>query len=131
MMYTVNAGHTEPHEVADARELDALLDALTEQAEVSGPVVVGIYRQDGTHWFGMDVGIGHPERSFLFATGDDGGYGFEPGLEPWPEDISFDYGGTPTDYHPEETRVRSVTARRAARELVTTGRLPGCVQWEG
>jgi hypothetical protein len=131
MTYTVSTGRNEPQKVANADELDALLDALTEQAQVSGPVVVGIYRQDGAHWSGMDIGIGHPERSFLFATGDAGGYGFEPGLEPWPEDISFDYGGTPTDYHPEETRVRPATARRAARDLVTTGRLPGSVEWEG
>jgi hypothetical protein len=131
MTYLVSAGRDEPRQIADVDDLDALLDALAARAELSGPLVVGIYRQDGEHWLGMDLGIGHPERSFLFATGDDGGYGCEQGVEPWPADIVFDYGGTPTDYHPEETRVRPATARQAARELVASGQLPSSVRWEG
>src|SRR5262249_22582825 len=66
---------------------------------------------------------------FVFATVGPGGDGTQPGIEPWPEDINFDYGGTPTDYHPEETRVRSETARQAAPEYVRSGQPAGGPVW--
>lgn len=127
MNYLVSWGRDEEREVATAEEMDAV---LREIAGERTRVVVGVYRKDAGRWVGMDVGIGHPERSFVFFNDRHGGYGSEPGIEAWDGDISFDDGGRATDYHPEETRVLAETAMRAAQEYVTTGQQPTCVVWQ-
>jgi hypothetical protein len=129
MAFVVSWGRGGQREITAAQELDPLLEEAAEQARTSGPVVVSIYRHDDGHWVGMDIGVGHPERSFAFYNDTGGGYGFEASLELWADDIVFDYGGAPTEYHAEETRVRPAAALHAAREYVATGRRLTCLLW--
>jgi Immunity protein Imm1 len=130
MSYIVSWRRHEPEKVDSVAELDALLERIREDVATSGPVVVGVYQQQGDEWIGMDLGAGHPQRSFVFATGTPGGYATEPGVEPWQGDIVFDYGGTPTEYHPEETQVSPQTGLQVVREFVATGRRLSGVTWE-
>jgi Immunity protein Imm1 len=126
--YLVTWGPSSEQEITSPRDLDAVLRRV---AAVGQPLVVGVYYQvDSGRWVGVDIGVGHPQRSFVFLNERGGGYGREDGVAEWDDDIVFDDGGQPTDYHPEETRVRAQTALRAAREFVATGHRPSCVTWE-
>ncbi|MBT8228366.1 MAG: hypothetical protein HKP61_18215 [Dactylosporangium sp.] len=80
---------------------------------------------------GLEVGVGHPDRAFVHFTTADGlgsGHGAEPGAEPWPNTLAWDYSGQRTDYDPVKTRVTPAAARQAARQYVTTGQRPTCVE---
>jgi len=114
-------------DVADVEGLQAVLDEVTARRE---RLVVGVYQQRDGHWIGMDFGVGHQQRSFVFFNAREGGYGVETDLPEWDGDIVFDFGGQGTDYHPEETRVRPATAIQAARQFVETGQLPTCVSFD-
>lgn len=127
MKYLVTWGAVGEREVGGPGELDEVLQQVLAQRE---RLVVGVYYQaDSGRWVGMDLGVGHPERSFVFFNERGAGYGQENGVGTWDGDIVFDDGGQATEYHPEETRVRAQTALAAAREFVTTGEQPTCVCW--
>jgi Immunity protein Imm1 len=130
MSYLVSWRRNEPEKIDGVTELDAVLERIEREAASDGPVVVGVYQQHGDEWIGMDVAAGHPQRAFVFATGTPGGYATEPGVEPWPADIVFDHGGTPTEYHPGETQMSPATARRVVREFVATGARLRCIRWD-
>lgn len=128
MKYLVTWGADAEQEVGSPAELDDLLGRIRAQ---QARVVVGVYYRDsGGQWVGLDIGVGHPERSFVFFNQRGAGYGRETSLYMWGADIVFDDGGQGTGYHPEETRVRAETALDAAREFVATGKRPTCVTWE-
>ena len=78
---------------------------------------------------GLQIGVGHPTRSFVLWHGEDGGYGFEPGLEPGPAGLRFDQGGQPIYPDPQDLRVTPEVARAAVREYLVTSQRPGCVRW--
>jgi len=107
-------------------ELDQVLDRISRDAEADkAPVVVDIFPTDGSA--GLQIGVGHPQRSFVFHVSY--GFGTDPTVAPWPQTIEFDYAGEPTDYQPEETRVAPGAARAAAREYITTRQRPTCLEW--
>jgi len=108
-------------QVQSAAELDAVLDEIsaTEQFMVTIYPVGG--EPDGPS---MQIGIGHPQRGFVLWLGSDPGYAVDLDNEPLGEDLTFDYGGEPTDYGPARTRVSSEQVRQAVREFVATGARP-------
>ncbi|HKT03648.1 MAG TPA: Imm1 family immunity protein [Rugosimonospora sp.] len=128
MKYLVTWGAGGEQEVSSPAELDALLYRIRA---AQTRVVVGVhYQATNGRWVGMDIGVGHPERSFVFFNERGGGYAREPSLYVWSDDIVFDDGGQATGYHPNETLVRAEKALDAAREFVATGKRPTCVTWE-
>jgi hypothetical protein len=127
--------------ISSAAELDTVLDEI----DAAGlPQLVGIYPPEYTTadfdpWSdaarppALQLGVGHPDRSFLLFIGDGGGEAIEAGMPPWPDDaadIAFDYGGEPVFCGADRARVRPQTARQAAREFVATGQRPTCVTWQ-
>jgi hypothetical protein len=110
-------------------EVKALLSALHEAGQ---PVVVDVFQyHDGRPAGGAQVGVGHPERSFVLYFGPpEGGYAVEPGISAWDDDIEFSYGGQATDYHPAETRITPARAYEVVREVVATGERPTNVDWD-
>ncbi|MFY1673863.1 Imm1 family immunity protein [Plantactinospora sp. WMMB334] len=139
MSYVVTWGWGNRRPGFSATELDAALD----EAAASGvPRVVGIYPPehlagDASPWDepqppALQIGVGHPDRSFVLWLGPEGGIGVEADAPSWPSgapDIAFDYGGDAVFAGPTRARVTPATARQAAREFVRTGQRPTCVQW--
>jgi hypothetical protein len=118
------AGHAT---VDGPEQVDAVLSPLHDSGR---PVVVDVLRyQDGTPVDGVQIGVGHPERSFVLWIGEQGGYAAQAGVGPWGDDIEFAHGGEPTAYHPEETRITPEAAFALVREVVDTGRRPAGVEW--
>ena len=73
---------------------------------------------------GLQLGIGHPERSFVLALDRPGGYGVGPDVPPWPHAIPFDCGHELIELKPDWTRVTAQGAIEAARAYVRTGSRP-------
>lgn len=123
----LGTGHTV---LAGPEQVDEILAPLHEQGR---PVVVDVFRyRDGRPDGGVQVGLGHPHRSFVLYFGEpDGGYAVEPGVDPWDSDIEFSYGGQATEYHPTETRITPTCAFEVVRQLVATDQRPSCVEWDG
>lgn len=74
---------------------------------------------------GLQIGVGHPERGFVYYTGHttaESGYAVDPELEPVVGEIGFDYGGQWTGYAPAKTRVTPTRVRQLARDYVETGK---------
>jgi len=139
MNYLVIWGSDNEHEVSSAAELDELLAQVTKLGE---PYVVGIYppgyrNNETSPWVdppsgGLELGVGHPERSFLFWYGEGGGWGHEPHVPPMPEDeadIEFNHFNEVMFCGGERGRVRPDTVREAARQYIETGQRPTAVQW--
>jgi hypothetical protein len=118
-------------QVTTAAELDQVLDGI--EAEPSNlPFSVSIVLADGSELPPLlELGVGHPDRSFAYHVGADGtsAWAYQPGVTPV-EGFIFDYGGVATDAWPERTRVTPSAVRAAAREFVTTGgHRPTSLQW--
>jgi hypothetical protein len=80
----------------------------------------------------LELGVGHPTRSFLLFIGDGGGEATQADMPPWPDgqpDIAFDYGGEPVFCGPERACITPAAARRAARSFIMTGNRPTGVRW--
>jgi hypothetical protein len=121
----------------------AELDAALDEVGASGvPRVVGIYppehldNEDSSREEelppALQIGFGHPERSFVLWLGPEGGIGIEAGVSPWPDgapDIAFDSAGDVILVGPDRTRVTPAVAREAAREFIRTRRRPTCLEW--
>lgn len=79
---------------------------------------------------GLQVGLGHPTRAVVWFCDPSGAdFGFEDDVDDQAEPITFDLGGTSTEYTADQTRVRPTTARHAALEFLRTGQRPTCLQW--
>ncbi|WP_018253010.1 Imm1 family immunity protein [Salinispora mooreana] len=139
MSYVVTWGRGNRRPGSTIAEVDT---ALNDAAASGVPQVVGIYPPqhlagDASPWDAplppaLQIGVGHPDRSFVLWLGPEGGIGVEAGAPPWPDgtpDIAFDYGGDAVFAGPDRARVTPDTARQAAREFVRTGQRPTCVQW--
>lgn len=115
--------------VTDPSQIDAVLGPLHEAGQ---PCVVDVFRyRDGRPDGGVQVGVGHADRSFVLYFGEpDGGYAVEPGIEPWGCDIEFSYGGQPTGYDPSETRITPGRAIALVRQFVATDSRPAGVDWD-
>lgn len=137
MSYRLYWGRGNQRTVTTIEDLDQVLDEIAGQRGKGGvpfmvDVLPAVDADDPTELPGLQLGIGHPDRAFVFYTDPDVsllGYGHEPDLAEWDTDLSFDYGGTVTDYEPYKTRVTPTTVREAAREYVRTGQRPTCVTW--
>lgn len=139
MTYVVDWG-LEGNEVrvATGEELDAALDQAEAYATEHGPVAVDVFPDDGQDGsepdyvpYGMVIGVGHAERSFAVYVGEPaGGVAVDPALPAWGESVTFDYGGEPTPYAPEQLRLTPGQAREVAAEYVRTGGRPVEVAWE-
>jgi hypothetical protein len=139
MNYLVLWGSDKEYQVSSVAELDEFLDQVTKLGE---PYVVGVYppdyrNSDTSPWDdppagGLELGVGHPERSFLFWHGEGGGWGHEPDLPPLADheaDIEFRHFNEVMYCGGERGRVRPATARQAARQYVETGQRPTAVEW--
>jgi len=135
--YSVSWGY-DPHmtrSVQSAEELDAVLDEAVEAQDEDGlHYVIDIVDPDTKHGefdlpLGLHMGVG-PKRAKVFWTGPGENIGYEPGVPPVTTDLpEFNYGGLPTEESPETVRVTPAVAREAAREFVTTGQRPTCLEW--
>ena len=120
--------------VSTVPELDAVLDRIATQAEAEHLCYAAQVHHLGHHGSIM-IGIGHPERSFIDwmdrgqPEGRNNRFAVDPALPPVAEDVPFDVYGNWSEVSPERTRVRSATAREAAREYVRTGVRPTGVHW--
>lgn len=102
-------------------ELDEVLDRIAAAPEPTAVDIIPADIPPGERRL-LQIGLGHPQRSFVFYLGAPaGGYARESGVPEWDEEIVFDHGGEPTEYLPEWTRVTPMAAREAAREYLRTG----------
>lgn len=104
-------------------ELDALLDEIEKlRGDFDTPYMATLFREprDGT---ALQIGLGHPERSFMLRMGDDSTYAVDPALPELDDALDWDYGGQATEYPPKWTRFTPAAARTAAREYVRTAQL--------
>lgn len=117
----LNSDTDDVHErsITTEAELRNLLDEIERNAT---PTVVTIYPENEEH-DGLQIGVGHPDRAFVFRVTAHGGYDTQPNLGEWPARITFDYNGEPTDYAPADTRMTPDAARRAAYDYVRTAQL--------
>lgn len=111
-------------EIATVAELDRLLDDV---AVVPGelPFTVAIVVPDRAAPIPvmMEVGVGHPERSWAFYVGEheeDAGWAYDPAV-PEAGEILINYGGQGTEIDADRARVTPAGAREAARRFVATG----------
>lgn len=138
MTYVVDWGRDDNETpVSTVDELDAVLDQIGQQAAQHGPIAVDVFPdddQDGTEPdyvpYGLEIGIGYPDRSYVSYTGEPAsGFAYDPDLPPLEDTRTYNYGGEPAWYDPEHTRITPQQARDAAREYVRTGQRPACVRW--
>jgi hypothetical protein len=118
-------------EVTTPEELDAALDRV--HAESEQPILVDIYPSDWTGLVppGLQLGLGHPERALLvYADAEGSAYAIDPAIPDWPETITFEYGGQPTEVDPQRVRATPKAVRQAAREYIETGQRSTCLRWE-
>ncbi|MGA8112621.1 MAG: Imm1 family immunity protein [Actinocatenispora sp.] len=134
MTYLVHWGRDNERTVSTVEELDAALDeAEGQRGDDGSSYLVDIVDQDDPDlMLGLQIGVGHPDRGFVFYSGltaAETGYAADPYLPALGGEIGFDYGGQWTGYEPAKTRLTPSQVRRAARDYVATGRRPTSVAW--
>lgn len=81
---------------------------------------------------GLHVGVGHEKRGFAFPYGrPTTGYAVHRGVRPWHRDLAFGFDGTPTPFHPSETRILPEQVRALALTYLATGEPTDDVGWGG
>lgn len=137
--YELSWGSTDPaggtEKITTTAELDHVLDRVEQLRSTDGlPFLITVTQLgsgDGVIEYGLQIGVGHPHRSRLLYVGPPaGGFAYNPDTPPWDSDISFDFGGIPTEDDPNHTRLTPNLARQAARQYVDTGQRPTCVSWQ-
>lgn len=109
-------------DMATVRDLERVLDSIEVRPD-GLPYSVGILIPDGgDDPVILEIGVGHPERSFAFYSSgdDDAAWAYQPDVAPV-GGIVVDYGGEATDVWPERSRVTVEAAREAARRFVASG----------
>ena len=119
--------------IADVADLDRVLDGITVEPD-GLPYSVAIFIPDDTTPYpvALEIGVGHPDRSFAFHVGgrDQAGWGREPSVREG-DGMLVDYAGQATDLAPHQTQVTPGSARQAAREFVGTGGArPTNLEWD-
>ena len=133
--YLVHWGRDQDRTVSTAEELDSVLDQVERQrGDAGAPFMVDIVDTgaDPELAIGLQIGVGHTERGFVFYTGQiaaECGYAIDRHLEPAVDEIGFDYGGQWTGYAPTKTRLTPTRVRELARAYVETGERPRGVEW--
>jgi hypothetical protein len=122
---------TRPREVpvTSVAELDAVLDEI----EAAGTAyLVDISPADDDHEvpYGLQIGIGPIERSFAVYIGEPaGGLGDDPELPECHSSITFDHGGEPTEYGPDQLRLTPAQVRQLAAPTCAPATNPP--RWRG
>ncbi|MFD0746473.1 hypothetical protein ACFQ1L_34995 [Phytohabitans flavus] len=81
-------------------------------------------------WPGLHLGVGHQRRGFAFPIGQpSAGYAVHRDVWPWARDISFDFDGTQTTFHPNETRITPEHVSALALSYLATGQPTEAVSW--
>ncbi|GAB3535883.1 Imm1 family immunity protein [Phytohabitans suffuscus] len=79
---------------------------------------------------GLHLGVGHEKRGFAFPYGCPAtGYAIQRGVRPWHRDLRFCFDGTPTPFHPAETRITPEQVWALALSYTATGRPTEAVDW--
>ena len=117
-----------PFSTAD--ELDILLDRIAASRDTDGNgYKVGVLSNaahDGPLPVGVEITLGHPERSSVLYLGPDGdGIAVDPTLATWEGGpVWFNIYGVPSDCEADRLRVTPAQAREVVREFVRTGHRP-------
>jgi hypothetical protein len=119
-------GPNERKQFTSERELDRLIDHLTETAEAAQPFTVEIHAHPKT---AMEIIVGLNISSLLFSSATEspqnaGSRGSWTGDE-W---IEFLHRGEPSE-KPIKCFIPVEVAREAVREYFRTGQLPKHIQW--
>jgi len=119
----------EPAQVSTVAELDELLDRLHFDPVLrDAPPLVELVTPDETR--ALDVGLARPDYSVLLWHDDDADEVLaSKGTIGTNTDAAFNFGGTWT-HIPDRSAIPIELARQAAREFLTTGRRPTCVEWK-
>lgn len=118
--------------VTTSAQLDAVLDQITQAGK---PTVIDISpTDDGPDGAILQIGIGHPDHSFVqYLDADDAEQDLtaigEPAHVPPNQEVMFDMAGTPIGCGLDRAMVSPKTARKAAHEYIRTGRRPTNVDW--
>ena len=130
MRYMVHWGLDNAERISSSAQLERLLTFLRSVRGRDGaPYSIDLIPA-GAGNGGLQLGIGHPDRAFVLALDDAGGFGLQDEMEPWPEPITFDCGPVVLDFKPAWTRIKPSTAIRAAHEYVGTGARPTCLRFD-
>ncbi|HEY3505790.1 MAG TPA: Imm1 family immunity protein [Actinocatenispora sp.] len=134
MTYLLHWGRDNDRTVDTIDELDAALnEAEHQRGDADAPFMVDIVDADDPDMLtGLQIGVGHPDRGFVFYTGQtaaETGYAADLDLPPFDGEIGFDHGGQWTAYEPAKTRLTPRQVRQAASEYLRTGRRPGTLHW--
>jgi len=137
--YTLHWGRDNARRISSVADLEGLLSFLTTVRGREGAPHGVDLMPAGAAGGGLQLGVGHPHRSFVVWLDADanhsivpghGGYGIDDDLDPWPEPIGFDCGADVIDFKPAWTRVSPRSAIQAAREYVLTGAMPTCLRFD-
>jgi hypothetical protein len=114
--------------VHSVRELDALLDRLSAEAERDTPFMVTLAREDGST---LSIGLGRPESTASYVSGT-----FDPPYFASRGDgagegapVEFVFSGEITEFPPWSV-VPTEAARQALRVFFETGELSPEIDWE-
>ena len=124
MRYTAFWGLDNSVRICDQADLRQLFGCLISMRGRGGAPTAVDLLPAGLGEGGLQIGVGHPDRAFLYALDDLGGYAVQSRLAPWPEPIAFDCGNEIIDFKPAWTRITPEDAIRAAYEYVRTGTRP-------
>lgn len=138
MIFTTSYERNDDIEIATVDELDAFLDTVAATGQQYG---IQIAQGTITQWEPankndardelpiLELGIGHPERSYLIYYGEPFGWGINHDLPELAEHLAYNGGGESEERNPRRTRVSIDQAREAAREFIKTGQRPTNVDW--
>lgn len=138
MIFIGNYGRNPRIEISTVAELDEFLDKVTAAGGLYG---VQIAQGTAAQWDPLnndgaadelpvlDLGIGHPERSYLVYYGEPFGWGRDDTLTELTERLVFNCGGESEERSIQRTKVTAEQARHAAREFIKTGQRPTNVEW--
>ena len=108
MRFRLYWGTDDTARINSVEDLDLHLMLLTRGRRGRIPYAVDLLPA-GALDGGLQFGVGHRERSFVLALDPPGGYAVEPGVAPWTEPITFDYGHELVELKPDWTRVTAQT----------------------
>lgn len=130
--WSVDHSSAEPRlrqsDVGNVRDLDQVLDQLSEAAVATQPLIAELVNSTGAR---LGIGLGTSGSVLSFKQSDDPPYfvsvGGSDALDD--EDVGFYYQGHWSEF-PSSAVVPVERAREAARLFLSTGRRPDAIEWE-
>ena len=118
----------------DLDRTEDVVPLLVSIHEGHKPVVVTLEARVDAHGprvtRGLHLGVGHEKRGFAFPFGrPTTGYAVHRGVRLWHRDIMFGFDGTPTPFHPAQTRITPDQMWALTLSYVATGRPTEAVAW--